>query len=167
MPQPIIFNNNVLTSPYQKYLDLVLDSKFSFNEHVTQKINKCNRIIGLMKRLSLILSKNQLLTIYTTFLRSHLDYANIICNKPFNDSFKEKLKKVQYSATLTIAGAIKGTSRECLYNLKRLFEYGLESLCDRWYCKLVFFYKMVKGLPLSYLQSHFLIMRERIILGQA
>ena len=32
--------------------------------------------------------------------------------KPFNDSFKEKLEKVQYSAGLIITGAIKGTSRE-------------------------------------------------------
>ena len=49
---PIIFNhNNVLNCPCQKHL--VLDSKLSFNEHVNQKTNKCNRILGLMKRLSL------------------------------------------------------------------------------------------------------------------
>ena len=68
-----------------------------------------------MKRLSLILSKKQLLTIYKTFVRSHLDYAEIINNKPINDSFEEKLEKVQYSAALIITGAIKGTSREHLY----------------------------------------------------
>ena len=76
LPQPIIFNsNNVLTSPCQKHPGLVLDSKLSFNEHVNQKINKWNKIIGLMKRLSLVLSSNQLLTIYKTFVRSHLYYA--------------------------------------------------------------------------------------------
>ena len=53
---PIIFSNNIiLTFPCQKRLGLVLDSKLSFNEHVNQKINKCNRIIGLLKRLSRIL----------------------------------------------------------------------------------------------------------------
>ena len=40
-------------------------------------------------------SRNLLLTIYKTFIRSHLDYADIIYDKPFNDSFKEKLKKIQ------------------------------------------------------------------------
>ena len=88
LPPPIIFNNNnELTSPCQKHLGFVLDSKLSFNEHVNQKISKCNRIIGLTKRLSLILSRNQLLTIYKTFVRSHLDYADITYEKPFNDSF--------------------------------------------------------------------------------
>ena len=79
LPPLIIFNNNnVLNSPCQKHLGLVLDSKLSFNEHVNQKINKCNRILGQMKRLSLTLSRKQLLTIYKTFVRSHLDYADII-----------------------------------------------------------------------------------------
>ena len=103
------------------------------------------------ERLSLALSRKQLLTIYKTFVRSNLDYADIIYDKPFNDVFKEKLEKVQYSAALIITGAIKGTSQERLYK-----ELGLESLFDRrWYCKLVFFYKIVKGLALSYLQSYF------------
>ena len=96
LPPPIIFNNNnVLTSPWQNHLGLVLDRELSFNEHVNQKINKCNRTLGLMKRLSLTLSRKQLLTIYKTFVRSHLDYADIIYDKPFNDSFKDKLEKVQ------------------------------------------------------------------------
>ena len=102
-----------------------------------------------MKRLSLTLSRKQLLTIYKTFVRSHLDYADIIYDKPFNDAFKEKLEKVQYSAALIITGAIKGTSRERLYR-----ELGLEFLRDRrWYRELVFFYKIVKGLAPSCLQS--------------
>ena len=47
-----------------------------------------------MKRLSLKLSRKQLLTIYKTFVRSHLDYADIIYDKPFNDSIKKKLEHV-------------------------------------------------------------------------
>ena len=93
-----------------------------------------------------------MLTIYKTFVRSHLDYADFVYDKPFNDSFKEKLEKVWYSAALIITGAIKGTSRERLYQ-----ELGPESFCDRrWYRKLVFFYKIVKGLAPSYWQSYVL-----------
>ena len=95
LPPPIIFNNsNVLTSPHQKHLGLALDSKLGFSEHVNQKINKCNRILGLIKNF-LNNIKEKLLTIYKTFVRSHLDYADITYDKPFNDAFKEKLEKVQ------------------------------------------------------------------------
>ena len=87
-----------------------------------------------MNRLFLTLSKKQLLIIYKIVVRSHLDYADIIYDKTFNEAFKERLEKVQYSPTLIITGAIKGTSRENLYKVQ-----GLESLCDRLYRKLVFF----------------------------
>ena len=33
----------------QKHLGLVLDSKPDFNEHIDNKINKCNKIIGTIK----------------------------------------------------------------------------------------------------------------------
>ena len=98
-----------------------------------------------------------MLTIYKTFVRSNLDYTDIIYDKPFNDAYKEKLEKVQYSAALIVTGVIKGTFWERFYK-----ELGLESLCDRrWYLKLFFFYKIVKSLAPSYLQSYLLPDNER------
>ena len=90
---PIIFSNIILTFPCQKRLGLVLDSKLSFNEHVNQKINKCNRIIGLLKRLSRILQRDQLLTICKTFVRSHADYADIIYDNLLMTPSKRNWKK--------------------------------------------------------------------------
>ena len=79
-----------------------------------------------MKSLSLTLSRKQLLAIFKTFVRSYLDYADIIYNKSFNEALKENLQKVLYSAAFIITRAIKGTSWERLYK-----ELGLEPLCDR------------------------------------
>ena len=42
------------------------------------------------------LSRRSLLTIYKSFVRPLLDYADIIYDKPYNESFKEKLEAVQY-----------------------------------------------------------------------
>ena len=39
-----------------------------------------------MKKLSLILSRKSLLTIYKSFVRANLDYTDIIYDKPFNES---------------------------------------------------------------------------------
>ena len=74
-----------------------------------------------MKRLSTILSSKQLLTNYKIFVRSHLDYVDIIYDKPFNDSFKEKLEKVQYFAALC------NTLQHSILDE----ELGIESLSDR------------------------------------
>ena len=45
-------NNDVQSANRQKHLGLVLDSKLDFNEHVNNEINKCNKPIGIMKKLS-------------------------------------------------------------------------------------------------------------------
>ena len=95
------------------------------------------------------LSRRSLLTIYKSFVRPLLNYADIIYDKPYNESFKEKLEAVQYNVCLAITGAIRGTSRERLYR-----ELGLETLNNRrWSRKLFFFYKIIKGFSPSYLQK--------------
>ena len=70
------------------------------------KINKCNRIIGSIKKLSLKLPITCCLTIYKTFARPHLDYADMIYDKTGNESFKDWLEKVQYNAIVAFTGAI-------------------------------------------------------------
>ena len=125
----------------QKHLGLILDSKIDFNEHIDNQINKCNKVIGIMKRPSLILSRKSLLTMYKSFVRPNLDYADIIYDITFNESFKRKIEMVQYKATLVITGGIKGTSSDRLYQ-----ELGLESLADRrWSRRLFYFHKVIQG----------------------
>ena len=61
---PIKFSKiDISGCPHQKHLGIVLDSKLNFNAHADQKIKKCNRIIGLIRRLSVTLPQNTLLTI--------------------------------------------------------------------------------------------------------
>ena len=106
-------------------------------------------MIGLIRRLSINLPRNALLTIYKSFVRPHLDYGDILYDKPNNENFQIKLEKVQYRACLAITGAIQGTSRIKLYD-----ELSLHSLIKRRWCnKLIFFYKMVNGLLPDYLYS--------------
>ena len=108
-------NNGVQSANSQKHLDLVLDSRLDFNEPVNSKINKCNKSIGIMKKISLTLSRNSLLTIYKTFARPILHYADIIYDKPLTKFFKDKLEMVQYNAALVITSTIKGTSHDRIY----------------------------------------------------
>ena len=124
-PSLVINDTNVQLANSEKYLGLILDFKLDFNEHKDNKIKKCYKTIDIMKRLSLILSRKRLLTVYKSFVRPNLDYTHVIYDKPFNESFK-KNEMVQYKAALVITGAIKGTSRDRLYQV-----LGLKSLEDR------------------------------------
>ena len=91
---PVKFSeNNITKCSYQKHLGKVLDSKLSFNTHIDQKIKKCNKLIGLMKRLSVNLPRSALLTIYKSFIRPHLEYGDILYDKPDNESFQNKIEK--------------------------------------------------------------------------
>ena len=107
----------------------------SFEDHLKMTLNKVNKTIGLRK-LQNILTRSALLTIYKSFIRLHLDYGDIIYDQAYNKSFHQKLELLQYNACLAITGAIRGTSREKLYE-----ELGLESLqLRRWF---IFFYILI------------------------
>ena len=136
---PVKFNNNNVTRcSHQNYLGVVLDSYLNFNTHIDQKIKKCNKMIGLIRRLLVNLPRNALLTIYKSFIRPLLDYGDILYDTPSNGNFQNKMQKVQYGTYLAIAGGIQGTSREQLFD-----ELGLHSLVRRsWRNKLVFSIKL-------------------------
>ena len=71
----LTFNkSNVASSPSVKHLGMLLDSRF--NEHVQSKMNKCYKIIGLIKKLSVHLPREALLRIYKSFVRPNLDYGD-------------------------------------------------------------------------------------------
>ena len=150
-PPPIKFNERIITKcNHQKHLEIILDSNLNFNTHIDQKIKICNKLIGLIKRLSVNLPRNALLTIYKSFIRPHLDFGDILYDKPNNESFQNKVEKVQYRPCLAIADAMQGTSREKMYD-----KLGLHSSAKRrWRSKLRFFYKIVNHLLPDYSCSY-------------
>ena len=67
---------------------------------------------------------------------------------------------VQYKAALASTGAIKGTSRDRLYQ-----ELGLESLGDRrWFRRFFFFHKIIQRLLQSYLYTYHNVVSEGVYL---
>ena len=124
-PYPSLnFNDNPFQQVhFRKHLGLFLDPKLSFDEHIPCILIKTRKIVGLIRKLQPVIPRAALLTIYKSFLRPHLDYGDVIYDCAFNESFQNKLESVQYNAALVITGAIRGSSREKLYQ-----ELGLESL---------------------------------------
>ena len=75
---PLSFNNiPVAHANSQKHLEMQLDKKLNFDEHLNKVESKLNKTISI--------------TIYKSFFRPHLDYGDIIYDKVFNEYFHAKL----------------------------------------------------------------------------
>ena len=135
--------------PSQKHLGMILDEKLTFNDHISQKISKASKGVGVLRKLFYLIPRSALVTIYKSFIRPHLDYGDIIYDRPNNNSFTQNIETIQYNAAMAVTGAIKGSSRDNLYN-----ELGLESLSSRrWIRRLLSFYKYFTSMRPCYLYS--------------
>ena len=54
--------------------------------------------------------RDSLVTTDKSFIKTHLDYADIISDKPNNATFSNWIELAQYNVTLVIIGIIRGTS---------------------------------------------------------
>ena len=87
---------------------------------------KISKAIRLLRKLQNLLPRAAFITIYKVLIRRLLHYGDI---QRYNMSFYQRLESIQYNACLAITGAMRGTSKEKLYQ-----ELGLESLQLRcWY----------------------------------
>ena len=133
-----MFNSNqVSKAPSQKHLSIILDESLLFEKHLKAISVKTNKTLYLLCKLQNLLPRTALFTSYKSFIRPYLDIIYIIYEQGFNSSFHEKLKHIQYNASLSITGTIGGTPEEKPYN-----GLGFESLlARRWYRKLCYFCK--------------------------
>ena len=84
--------------------------------------------------------RSPLLTIYKSFIRPNLDYDDVIYDQSYNASFHQNPEFIQYNPALAITDAIRGTSKEKLFD-----ELGLETLEKRrWYRKLCCFFEIFR-----------------------
>ena len=122
---PAVFFNDIPVAccSTQKHLGIYLDEKLNFGHHITEKIAKANKDIGVFKKLHNILPFRALLTIYKSFIRPNFDYGDFIYAQPNNDSFCSKIESIQYNAALAITGAIRRASQTKLHN-----KLGVETL---------------------------------------
>ena len=144
----LTFNKStVKQSTSQKHLGLILDAILSFEEHLIRVQSKTNKTIGLLRKLQNTLPRQAMITIYKAFVRPHLDYGDLLYDQVYNALLHQKLEKIQYNACIVKTGAIRGSSKEKIYQ-----ELGLEFLeSRRGFRKLCFFFKILKNKSPGYL----------------
>ena len=58
-----------------KDLGVIFDCKLKFDIHIIDKVNKANRMLGIIKRNFKFLSPDAFVMLYKSLIRSHLEYA--------------------------------------------------------------------------------------------
>ena len=121
---PLCFNDCSVNETWkQKHLGMLLDFTLDFQDHWKSLLKKVNKTVALLRKFQKILSRSALLTICKCFVRTRLDYGDIIYDQAFNHSFHQRIESLQYKAALAITGVISGTLKEKFYQ-----KLGLEPL---------------------------------------
>ena len=74
---------------------MFLDSILDFKEHIKNVLNKVSKTIGFLRKLQKILPRPSLITIYKYFVRSDLDYGDIIYDQTYTVFFHQKTESIQ------------------------------------------------------------------------
>jgi len=79
-------------------MGVIVDSKLSFSDHITEKVNKAYSILGIIKRSFQHVDKVAFVLLYKALVWSHLEYANTVLS-PYKQYLIEVVEKVQKRAT--------------------------------------------------------------------
>ena len=85
-PNNIFNGNKVQKSANQKHLGLILDEKLTFNDHITSKLTTVNKLTSTLRKLYHYMPRDSLVTIYKSFIRPHLDYADVITKSIYKET---------------------------------------------------------------------------------
>ena len=87
-------------------------TKLDFNLLLKNFQDMVNKTIGLFHNLQSILPRTSLITIFKSFIRSHLHDGDIIYDRAYNTSFHQNIELVQHNVELAITSVVRETSRE-------------------------------------------------------
>ncbi|MCG8048840.1 MAG: reverse transcriptase domain-containing protein [Candidatus Thiodiazotropha endolucinida] len=147
-PQLIMNNEAINEVNSHKHLGIFLSNNGTWHEHIDYITSKAWARINIMRKLKFILDSRSLETIYLSFIRPVLEYADVVWDNCAQYE-KNALEKVQLEAARIVTGTTKLVSVELLYK-----ETGWETLEERRQNhKLCLFYKMSTGLSPNYLSS--------------
>ena len=112
----LYFNGSIVQkTSVQKHLGVYLDDKLCFKHHLKNLLDKSTKSIAVLRKLRFFVPRKSLITVYKSFIRSCLDYADVIYDQPNIASFSERVESIQYNAALAITRCIrKKLKKRCI-----------------------------------------------------
>ena len=101
----------------EKDLGVIIDDELKFHKHVSAAVKKSSRMLGLIRATFTCLNEITVPRLFTTLVRPHLEYGNIIWSPRFKmDSIE--VEKVQRRATRLISNLRQLSYEDRLRTLK-------------------------------------------------
>ena len=147
---PDIFMNDtpIAEVANHKHLGLNISKDGTHHTHIDLITEKAYRRLNILRRFKFILDRKTLETIYLTYIRPLLEYADVIWDNNIT-YLVDKIEKVQMEAARIVTG---GTRLVSLNNL--CLETGWDKLKNRREMhRLVYFYKMKNNISPQYLSD--------------
>ena len=82
----------------EKDIGVIIDDQLEFESHISEKINKANKMFGLLCRSFNCLDIKSFTCLYKTMVRTHLDYASSVWS-PYKIKHIEMIENVQRRCT--------------------------------------------------------------------
>ena len=145
----LIMNNTIISTVTEhKHFGLQLSDDGNWNKHIDMITKKAFSRVNILRKFKFILDRKTLETIYITFIRPLLEYADVVLDTK-TQILINKLENVQVEAARIVTGGTRLVSLSNLY-----IETGWEKLKDRRERhRTIQFYKMSNNLTPQYLSN--------------
>jgi hypothetical protein len=123
---PLYFDGELVAEvKSHKHFGVTLSADMTWTEHIDSICQKATKRLDIMRSLKHKFPRHALEQIYFTFIRSIIEYGDVVYDRcgMMNEA---KLNKVQYNAAKIVSGAIHGTGY-----ISILEELGWETLDSR------------------------------------
>ena len=100
----------------EKDIGVIFDAELKFSSHISEKVNKANSIMGLVRRTFTHLDKGNFALLFKSLVRPHLEFANQVWS-PYLQKHIQEIENVQRRATKLIPGMKDLTYEERLKTL--------------------------------------------------
>ena len=100
LPKLLIKKHKVERVESIKFLGVLLDENLSWKDHIKYIENKVAKNIGLLYRAKLFLDKNSLLALYSSYIHTYLNYANLSWGSTNRTNLKQLLSQQKHAVRI-------------------------------------------------------------------
>ena len=91
--------NEIEMDTSEKDLGVIVDQALNLSEHISTKVNKANRNLGIIFRTFTYMDKEMFLNLYKSIVRPHLEYDVNVCSSLYKKKDMIVIENVQRRAT--------------------------------------------------------------------